>query len=162
MICNSDCVLTNIVAKWPGSAHDSRIFRTSTDAQRLAQGEISRMLLGDTGYTCQPYLMTPYPDPGIVPQMNYNRAHSSTRGCIEMAFGQIRSRFNCLRHLRVAPDRACDIIVAFAVLHNVAKLRREREPPLEPMEEMPPLNPMHLDHRNGTVQRDLIAINHFQ
>ncbi|KAJ8386453.1 hypothetical protein AAFF_G00170500 [Aldrovandia affinis] len=66
------------------------------------------------------------------------------------------------RSIVVAPDRACNIIVDYAVLHNVAKLKRERDPPLKTMEEMPPLNPMHLDHRNGRVQRDLIAINHFQ
>ncbi|XP_064867101.1 uncharacterized protein LOC135564948 [Oncorhynchus nerka] len=26
MVCNADCVISNVVAKWPGSVHDSRIF----------------------------------------------------------------------------------------------------------------------------------------
>ncbi|XP_067261212.1 putative nuclease HARBI1 isoform X1 [Chanodichthys erythropterus] len=29
MVCNADCVISNVVAKWPGSVHDSRIFRAS-------------------------------------------------------------------------------------------------------------------------------------
>nr|XP_055057053.1 putative nuclease HARBI1 [Misgurnus anguillicaudatus] len=39
MVCNADCVISNVVAKWPGSVHDSRIFRASEIYQRLSQGE---------------------------------------------------------------------------------------------------------------------------
>ncbi|GAA6081721.1 putative nuclease HARBI1 [Tachysurus ichikawai] len=49
MVCNADCVFSNVVAKWPGSVHDSRIFRASEIYQRLSQGEFSGMLLGDRG-----------------------------------------------------------------------------------------------------------------
>ncbi|TDH03731.1 hypothetical protein EPR50_G00145160 [Perca flavescens] len=37
-----------------------------------------------------------------------------------------------LHHLRVAPDRACDITVACTVLHNIACLKKERGPALAP------------------------------
>ncbi|KAJ8278362.1 hypothetical protein GJAV_G00086800 [Gymnothorax javanicus] len=127
MICNADCLFTNIEAKWPGSVHDSRIFRATT-IQRLSQGEFSGLLLGDKGYACQPFLLTPFADPQTAPQQAYNLAHSRTRAWIDMSFGLLKSRFQCLRHLRVTPDRACNIIAACTVLHNISCLRKERAP----------------------------------
>ncbi|XP_052379176.1 putative nuclease HARBI1 [Oncorhynchus keta] len=49
MVCNADCVISNVVAKWPGSVHDSRIFRASEIYQCLSQGEFSGVLLGECG-----------------------------------------------------------------------------------------------------------------
>ncbi|KAL6481349.1 hypothetical protein MHYP_G00094290 [Metynnis hypsauchen] len=37
MICTAEYLFSNIEAKWPGSVHDSRIFRASSLAQRFAQ-----------------------------------------------------------------------------------------------------------------------------
>ena len=79
------------------------------------------MLVGDRGYACQPFLMTPYPDPGAGPQTLFNVALAKTRVRIEMTFGILKARFNCLR---VAPDRACKIVAACVVLHNIAAIRK--------------------------------------
>ncbi|XP_071387553.1 putative nuclease HARBI1 [Centroberyx affinis] len=128
MICDAECVITNVEAKWPGSVHDSKIFRASSLSQQLSQGEFSGVLLGDKRYACLPYLLTAYQEPQTEAQRNYNVAHAHTRACIEMAFGLIKTRFQCLNHLRVTPQRACDITVACVVLHNIACLRRERLP----------------------------------
>ncbi|XP_059377162.1 putative nuclease HARBI1 [Carassius carassius] len=38
MIGDADCIITNVEAKWPGSVHDSRIFRASSLSHQLAQG----------------------------------------------------------------------------------------------------------------------------
>eukprot|EP00064_Thunnus_orientalis_P026020 superscaffoldBa00014916_g26479 len=35
MICDADCVISNLEAKWPGSVHDSQVFQASTVYQRL-------------------------------------------------------------------------------------------------------------------------------
>ena len=86
------------------------------------------MLLGDKGYACESLLLTPLADPQTPPQQAYNHAHSKTRARIEMTFGLPKSRFQCLHYLRVSPDRACDVIAACAVLHNIAGLRKERPP----------------------------------
>lgn len=77
------------------------------------------VLLGDRGYPRLPFLLTPYTDPATQAERHFNHAHCKTRARIEMTFGQLKSRFNCLRHLRVTPDRACDIVVPCAVSHNV-------------------------------------------
>jgi len=41
-----------------------------------------------------------------------------------MNFGQLKGRFQGLKSLRVAPDRACDI--ACAILHNTANIRKKK------------------------------------
>ncbi|XP_041639541.1 protein ALP1-like [Cheilinus undulatus] len=126
-VCNADCLISNVVAKWPGSVHDSQVFWTSGIYQHLSQGEFSGVLLGDRGYACQPFLLTLFTDPQEA-QQAYNHAHARTRARIEMTFGLLKACFHCLQDLRVSPLRACGITVACAVLHNVACLRKERAP----------------------------------
>ncbi|KAJ8277394.1 hypothetical protein GJAV_G00074680 [Gymnothorax javanicus] len=132
MTCDHQMMVTSLVAKWPGSVHDSRICRESLLRQKLKQGQFSGVLLGDRGYACLPYLMIPYPDPGAGPQMRFNVAHAKTRVRTEMTFGVIKARFASLHGLRVAPDRACRIISACVVLHDIATIRKERTPPQQP------------------------------
>ena len=49
-ICDHDLILTNVVARWPGSTHDSRIFENSNICARLERREIQDILIGDNGY----------------------------------------------------------------------------------------------------------------
>lgn len=117
-------------------------------------------MLGDKGYPCLPYLLTPYQEPQTEGQHCYNIAHARTRGRIEMAFGLIKSRFQCLKHLRVTPPRACDIVVACVVLHNIACLRRERQPRI--VEEEDWGNEAVLEeNETGRLIRDTYANNYF-
>ncbi|TKS65903.1 putative nuclease HARBI1 [Collichthys lucidus] len=160
IICDAAHIITNVEAKWPGSVHDSRIYRESNLSARLQHGEFDGLLLGDRGYTCQPRLLTPYPDPEPGPQQNFNRAHSRTRARVEMTIGLLKARFQCLRHLRVTPERACDIIVACVVLHNIATIRGEQHPALQIDD--PDEDPVHLPAmQDGRAVRDTICTNHF-
>ncbi|XP_068172680.1 putative nuclease HARBI1 [Antennarius striatus] len=111
-----------------GSVHNSRLFRESLLCPKVEQGQFSGVLLGDGGYACLPYLLTPYPDPGAGPQRRVNVAHAKTRVRIYMTFGVIKARFSCLRGMRVAPDPACRIISACVVLHYITTMRKERTP----------------------------------
>ena len=77
-----------------------------------------------------------------------------------MVFGQLKSRFKCLKGLRVAPDRVCDITVACAVFDNIATLRRERLPRVLPEERWEDLNPA-LQDRDGRTVRDLYKNTYF-
>ncbi|TDH12204.1 hypothetical protein EPR50_G00070130 [Perca flavescens] len=160
MICDAACIITNVEAKSPGSIHDSRVFRSSTISQRLSQGEFSGVVLGDKGYACEMFLLTPLADPQTAAQQAYNLAHARTRARIEMAFGLLKSRFQCLHHLRVTSDRACDITVACTVLHNIACLWKDRNPAVAPEIEWDNAA-IFPDDINGRLVRDQY-INHFR
>ena len=57
-VCDSHAFITNIVARWPGSTHDSRIFENSKIADKLREGALDGILVGDSGYACRAYLIT--------------------------------------------------------------------------------------------------------
>lgn len=52
-------MIRNIVARWPGSTQDSRIFHNSSIKHRL-QGYSNGDMIGDSGYPRLSYLMTPF------------------------------------------------------------------------------------------------------
>ena len=71
----------------------------------------------------RPYLLTPYRQPGSTSESNYNYAHKKTRVVIEQTFARWKRRFHYLHgKIRVDPDKVRTIIVACAVLHNMAIL----------------------------------------
>ena len=65
IISNYDCHITNIVSKWPGSVHDSTVLNESSirryfdNPRNISVG----ILLGDSGYPCKNWLLTPYRRP---------------------------------------------------------------------------------------------------
>ncbi|KAK0144499.1 putative nuclease HARBI1 [Merluccius polli] len=159
-ICDAAYIVTNVEAKWPGSVHDSRIYRECRLSNRFARGEFDGYLPGDRGYPCQPSLLTPYPDPELGPQQRFNVAHCRTRARVEKTLGILKSRFQCLQKLRVTPERACDIIVACVVLHNIAIIRGEQHPAIQ-INDPADDHPIPADVQDGRAARDLIARNYF-
>ncbi|XP_071149239.1 putative nuclease HARBI1 [Mytilus edulis] len=140
---------TNISARWPGSAHDSHVFRTSAIGQHLEnvyQGIGQGVLLGDSGYPCRQFLLTPYRQPAAGRgQARFNRRHCLTRSTIERTFGIWKKRFHILgSEIRMKPDKACRIIIACGILHNIAIMRNEPEVAEEQLidnqPQMPPCN----------------------
>ena len=67
--------IIDVVAKWPGSVHDARIWNESGLRLAFERRFIppGYHLLGDSGYPCKPYLLTPFLRPQPGPQTNYNR-----------------------------------------------------------------------------------------
>ena len=105
---------TNIVARWPGSCHDSHIFRMSgikEDLERNFRSVGDGILLGESGYACMKYLMTPYLRPSTPAEERFNTVHSKTRFTIERTFGWWKRRFHVLNsEIRMHPVRVCTII----------------------------------------------------
>ena len=44
IICDAAYIITNVEAKWPGSVHDSRIYRECSLSNRLARGKEAKAL----------------------------------------------------------------------------------------------------------------------
>jgi len=63
-ICDPDLNFTNIVVKWYGSCHDTRMFENSKIGADIENGTAPGILLGDSGYPLTSYLMTPFLNPG--------------------------------------------------------------------------------------------------
>ena len=62
LICGPRMEILDIVSRWPGSSHDSRIFANSAICQKFVDGRARGILLGDNGYPQLPYLFTPVLD----------------------------------------------------------------------------------------------------
>lgn len=130
-IANAKLMITDIVARWYGSAHDVTIFN---DSQIRAQFELGMIgaghLLGDNGYGVKPYLLTPLLSPNTEAEKRYNKSQISTRNTVERSYGIWKRRFPAIKlGMRVNVDNALVIIVATAVLHNMALGAGEHDPP---------------------------------
>ncbi|XP_067653981.1 putative nuclease HARBI1 [Haliotis asinina] len=121
-ICDSSLRFTNVVVKWLGSTHDSLIWSNCKIASKMEEHVPDGWLLGDSGYACRPWLLTPFTEPKTHPQERYNTAHIRTRNTTERAFGVLKARFRCLHKssgcLWFSPERCTVIIMACFKLHN--------------------------------------------
>ena len=90
-------------------------------ALKFENNLIDGLLLGDGGYPCRHYFMTPVNNPVTAKEKNYNKAHIATRGKVERMFGVWKQRFRCLRiPLRMHLENSLTVIVSTACLHNFA------------------------------------------
>lgn len=123
-VCDSNLKFLNLVAKWPGSSHDAFVFSNSVLCQMFENGNINRgCLVGDSAYPLKNHLLTPVLNPSNPHEEAYNDAHAKTRAPIERAFGVLKMRFRCIDRsggtLLFRPERACGIVTACVVLHNI-------------------------------------------
>lgn len=112
----------DVVATYPGSVHDARVFDNSAVRVRFEQGELGGVLLADNGYPNRNYMITPLLNPTTAPEQRYNAAHIRTRSTVERAFGTWKQRFRCLlRGLTNKLKNVPNIVIATAVLHNISR-----------------------------------------
>ncbi|XP_058840786.1 putative nuclease HARBI1 [Topomyia yanbarensis] len=126
--CDANELFTSIDCTWPGSVHDSRIWKNSSVFQVMHENPAEALLLGDDGYGIAPWVMTPYRNPNTPQQQRYNKIHSSERVIIERVFGQVKRRFPFLQSkVRVNTRRIPSMILSCFVLHNIAKYLKDEE-----------------------------------
>ncbi|CAI6357630.1 unnamed protein product [Macrosiphum euphorbiae] len=131
-ICDSQLKIMNIVARWPGSVHDSTIFDNSFIRAKFENNEFGNtFLLGDGGYPCRSYLLTPLLNPRTDAERKYQKAQIGTRNVVERLFGVWKRRFPVLAiGIRTKLSTTMNTIVATAVLYNILLLQKD-EIPLE-------------------------------
>ena len=81
--CNASEMFTSVDATWPGSVHDSRIWRNSSVAAFLKQSGSEAVLLADKGYIIAPWLLTSYTPASNPQEEHYNWVHARERAIIE-------------------------------------------------------------------------------
>jgi hypothetical protein len=86
--------------------------------ERLFPGAI---ILGDPGYPCNDWIITPFSDESTAGKRRFNKAQKCTRNAIERCFGVIKHRFHSLktpiRFRKV--ENAAKLIVCACILHNM-------------------------------------------
>ncbi|XP_069077461.1 uncharacterized protein [Pleurodeles waltl] len=115
--------------------------------------------------------MTPFLTPRTESERQYNSAHKRTRNLIERTFGLLKARFRCLHRsggaLQYTPITAFKIVVACAILHNIAT---RRGLPLTPADPDPDDEEQEQPHRHhgdrslanqGRLRQDHIATQYF-
>lgn len=128
--CNADLLLTNVVAKYPGSSNDSYIWNNSNLRGLFQEGRFGdAYLLGDSGFGLSPHLLTPVMNAEEnSAEERYNTSHRRTRQVIERCFALLKGRFRCLHKdtgkLKFNPAKCCRVIIACCVLHNMCVINR--------------------------------------
>ncbi|XP_063921462.1 putative nuclease HARBI1 [Zophobas morio] len=123
--CNAEEYFTSVSAEWPGSVHDSRIWRNSSVC-RVFRTFNNAVLLGDQGYGIEKCLMIPYRNPATPREEAFNNLLKRERVIIERCFGQLKQRFPTLQNIiRLRLLAIPSFIAACFVLHNVAKYLKD-------------------------------------
>ncbi|XP_030757741.1 putative nuclease HARBI1 isoform X2 [Sitophilus oryzae] len=142
LICDANLKILHVNAKYPGSTNDAYIWSRSNVLPFLrdlhAAGHTDYFLLGDSGYPLRTWLLIPFQnvEPNTI-ESSYNERHKHTRVKIECCNGVLKARFRCLlkhRVLHYKPRKACEIINACVVLHNICIEYNVPLPPEDPDE----------------------------
>ncbi|XP_036340845.1 putative nuclease HARBI1 [Rhagoletis pomonella] len=132
MICDPNLKILNVNARFPGARHDSYIW-SSCPVRRVMQrafdnGNRNMLLIGDSGYPFEPWLMTPLPNqPEGTPKFRYNEALCKAQNPVERLFGVLKGTWRCLSQQRVLlydPGFAGKVVNACSTLHNI-RLREQ-------------------------------------
>ena len=123
-VVSSKCMFWNFDIGWAGSMHDANLWEKTAIGQ-FCEAELLApyALVGDAAYPCRPWMLAPfrgYKDGLTREEYNWNFVQSSTRMCIERAFGMLKGRWRILLksidvHLKNVPD----LVSTCIVLHNI-------------------------------------------
>jgi len=159
-VSDANLKIRDIVARWPGSTHDQTIFNNSNLKRKFENRHFNNyILLGDSGYANKRYLLTPFANPQTRGQNLYNESLIRTRNTVERQYGLWKRRFPVLQKgMAQDPQAILNIIVATAVLHNIAIDMREPAPAegadeLEEVELNPVENEQDYTYRNLLVNQ---------
>ncbi|XP_065658424.1 putative nuclease HARBI1 [Hydra vulgaris] len=109
----------------PGSVHNLRVF-ANLAIKEVLEARQHVHVMGDSGYLCKQYLMTPFSNPKNESEIQYNYSLRITRMAVECCFGILKKRFPCLNiPLQTKLQNSIAIIISCFVLHNIALLEND-------------------------------------
>ena len=165
-IADANLKILDVVARWPGSCHDSTIFNQSAICNRFERGEMGNgLLLGDGGYPVKNYLITPLANTVTQAENLFNESQIRSRNPVERSYGLWKRRFPILSNsINIDINKVQWVIIATAVLHNLAIDFCEREPPALTEDEQRnfdsvndvPIRPVRNVNNNNRVRQNLI------
>ena len=137
-VCNWRGLFLNVDARWPGSAHDGRVFSNSKITTLLREqkmpmvyqeifvgyDKVPPLLLGDPAYPLLPFCMKEYPSPQSNEEVMFNNMLRSARNPIECAFGRLKARWQILnKRIDMQLTSVPEIVYACFVLHNFCEIQ---------------------------------------
>jgi len=132
LVCDSTGYISDVVARWPGSVHDSTIFDNCRLRAFFESNQSEGCLVGDGGYACRRYMLTPINNPATRSDKLYNDAQILARNCIERTNGMLKRRFPALKYgIRLSLENTLPVIVATVVLHNIAMILGDEIPDID-------------------------------
>lgn len=123
-IVDVHCKFWDFEFGWAGSLHDWSVFQVTKVGRGFMAGKyMPYKLIGDAAYPVRPWMYCPFKgqkDGLSHVHANWNFIQSSTRMCVERAFGILKGRWRIIMKrtdvpLRMVPDLVCTCIV----LHNL-------------------------------------------
>ncbi|XP_054730013.1 uncharacterized protein LOC129238838 [Anastrepha obliqua] len=125
-VVDSELRFIDVFAGYPGRCHDASVWQSSPLRQAIINGDIpfppECHLLGDAAYPLERFLMVPYKDTGFLSegQQRFNTILSSTRVCVEQAFGILKKKFRILNFIEIRNIKLVkNIIISCMILHNI-------------------------------------------
>ena len=142
-LVDANYLFLDICVGWPGKVHDARLFKNSPLYTSLCGGiftpddsvydtingvRVPPLILGDSAYPLQDWLMKPYVDRGNLSaeELQFNNLLSITRVVVENGYGRLKGRFPALaKRLDLNVNNCCTVIAACCVLHNFCEIMKE-------------------------------------
>ena len=127
----------DIFLGWTGKSYDGRIFKNSplykeyqkrcllptNMLKQISNVELSPLILGDSAYSLENWLMKPYSDRGNLSpdEARFNLALSRSRVVVENAFGRLKGRFQCIaKRLDTTLEHTVNIVTTCCIQHDFA------------------------------------------
>jgi hypothetical protein len=123
-VVSSKCIFWDFDIGWAGSLHDANLWGRTAIGQFCQAGKLSPFaLVGDAAYPCRPYMLSPYKghkDGLSREEYHWNFVQSSTRMCVERAFGMLKGRWRVLlKRIDVNLKNVPELVSTCLVLHNI-------------------------------------------
>ncbi|TXG73999.1 hypothetical protein EZV62_002578 [Acer yangbiense] len=166
-IVDPDMRFRDIVTGWPGKMEDWLIFQSSNFSKLCDKGErlngkdielsegseVREYIIGDSGYSLLPYLMTPYQGKEL-PELRteFNKRLSATQMVAQRALARLKDMWKIIQGVMWRPDKhkLPRIILVCCLLHNIV---------IDLEDDVQDEMPLSYDHDSGYHQQVCGAID---